>query len=275
MSHNSYPLRPRLSIRSDMLPPMSPLLPLPPATSSIRLDKVPRRVLQVMIPSIQLLEIMIINQALPPKMLKQSKIRPRRLQRLSKHSMLGRQMQHPSIPTRPPILTRIRPVAQRTLHRPRRVFAAKMAFAVYHPLVAVLRNVPTAQEPKHALEHRRADLRPRRQHQDALPLFQQRHTRKMAREARTNRRLGRRSIRIARSQRRRMRRQRSRLVNQRRRHGRTAPYRAGELCSQGTRGRGDFLERGINVKMYAGKTSVNVRCRLAHPPFCLRTNHAF
>jgi hypothetical protein len=58
-----------------MLPPMSPLLSFSSATSAIRLDKVPWRPSQVMVPTQKLLVVLVVNQSLPPEMVEKAEIR--------------------------------------------------------------------------------------------------------------------------------------------------------------------------------------------------------
>jgi hypothetical protein len=57
-----------------MLPPMSSLLPLSPPIPPIRLDKIPRPPRKIMIPTLQLLVILIVDQPLAPEMMKQAKV---------------------------------------------------------------------------------------------------------------------------------------------------------------------------------------------------------
>jgi hypothetical protein len=188
--------------------------------------------------------------------------------------VLARQVVHPRAPAHPPVLARRGPVAQRTLHGPRGLFAAKVTLAMDHPLVPVGGDVPAAQEPERTLIHGRACGRPRPL-QHAVVVLQQRHARQVVCEPRANRRLGRRRVGVARSQRRRMRRHGRGLVNQRRRHRRAAAERAGVLPTQRARGRRRLLCRGVEVEVDAGKARVNVRRRLAHPVFGLQAYEAF
>jgi hypothetical protein len=59
-----------------MLPSMPALVPLPPATSTIRLDKVPGWSFQVVISTVQLLQILGVDQPFLPQMLEQAEIWP-------------------------------------------------------------------------------------------------------------------------------------------------------------------------------------------------------
>jgi hypothetical protein len=94
-----------------MLPPMSPLLSFPTATSAVGLNKVARRSSQVMIPTQQLLVVLVVNQSLPPEVVEQVEIRSRGPQRMPKHGMIARDVLHPGTPARSTVFRRCRPVA--------------------------------------------------------------------------------------------------------------------------------------------------------------------
>jgi hypothetical protein len=57
-----------------MLPPMSPLISLPPRTSTIRLDKVTRQASQIMVSTRQLLVILVVDESPAPEMAEQIEI---------------------------------------------------------------------------------------------------------------------------------------------------------------------------------------------------------
>lgn len=95
---------------------MSPLLPFSPPTSPIRLDKVPRPPREIMIPTLQLLIVLIIDQPLTPEMMKQAEIGSRRPQRLAEHSVFARKMVHPSSPALPTVFKGDVPLTQRALY---------------------------------------------------------------------------------------------------------------------------------------------------------------
>lgn len=119
---------------------MSPTIPImsPPI---IHLNKVARRMCQVMIPTFKLLEIRIVNQPPLPQVLKQAEIRSRRTQRLPTRRMFVCQMLHAHAPRMSTQVARRCPVAQWTLHRLRRFFAAEVRRAMRFPLFSVLRDV--------------------------------------------------------------------------------------------------------------------------------------
>jgi len=128
---------------------MSPTIPImsPPV---IHLDKVPRRMCQVMIPTFKLLEIRIVNQPPLPQVLEETEIRSRRTQRLAPHRVFLAQMLHAHAPRMSAQVARRRPVAQWTLHRLRRFLAAKVRRAMRFPLFSVLRDVSAVEEPEGA-----------------------------------------------------------------------------------------------------------------------------
>ena len=89
---------------------MSPAIPImsPPV---IHLNKVPRRMCQVMVPTFKLLEIRIVNQPPLPQVLEEAEIRPRRTQRLAPHRVFVCQMLHAHAPRMSTQVTRRCPVA--------------------------------------------------------------------------------------------------------------------------------------------------------------------
>lgn len=124
-----------------------------------------------MIPALQLLQILIINQPLLPQMLKEAEIRPRRAKPLAERKVLVSEMIHLELPRGGAVVARRRPVAQRAAHGARGVFAVEVRGAVRGPLVAVARQVAAVEEPEDAAEEGR--LRGEvRGDEDAVDFFQ-------------------------------------------------------------------------------------------------------
>ena len=89
---------------------MSPAIPImsPPI---IHLNKVARRMCQVMIPTFKLLEIRIVDQPPLPQVLEEAEVWSRRTQRLPTHRVFVGQMLHAHAPRMSTQVTRRCPVA--------------------------------------------------------------------------------------------------------------------------------------------------------------------
>lgn len=143
-----------------------------------------------MVTSLELLQVLIIDQSLLPEVLKEVEIRATGSQSLAKDAVVEAHMLHTLLPGYPPVVTRIvELVAQRTLNRLRRLLAPEMAQAVRGPFLLVVRYIGATQEPERALVGGLSDLRqPLFEH--AVVVLEQRHAREATRQARADRRLG-------------------------------------------------------------------------------------
>lgn len=135
-----------------------------------------------MIPTLQLLQILTIDQPSLPQVFKQPEIRSRSPQRLPAHRVFVRQMLHTHFPCLPPLITRHFPVAQRALGRQRWFLAAEVCVAVCFPLFFVLRDVVAVQKPEGAFVDGGAEVCGRYL-QHAVVVFEERDARQLADEA--------------------------------------------------------------------------------------------
>lgn len=137
-----------------MLPPHPPRrAPPPPPLHPPRHRKILGRPRQIMIPALQLLQILIINEPLLPQMLKEVEIRPARPQ-TRPHEVVPRNMRHARPPRRPPVTRALEAEvgAHGTRDAARRLLAPEVTEAVDQPFVVVVRDVAAGQEPEGALE---------------------------------------------------------------------------------------------------------------------------
>jgi hypothetical protein len=157
-------------------------------------DKVGWRTCQVMVPSLQLLQVLIIDQSLLPEVLEEVEVWATCSQGLAKDTVVEAHMLHTLVPGRPPVVTCVLElVAQRTLDRLGRLLAPKMTQAVCGPFVLVVGDIRASQEPEAALEGRLPDLRhPLLEH--TIVLLEQRHAREATGQAGADGRLGGRGI---------------------------------------------------------------------------------
>jgi hypothetical protein len=109
---------------SRMLCPVCPVTPLTPAT--VHLNKVPRRMSQVVISAFQLLQVLGIDQPHPPQVFKEPEVWPRCPQRLAPHGMFVCQMMHAHTPRMSAQITCHFPITQRALNRLRWFLAAEV-----------------------------------------------------------------------------------------------------------------------------------------------------
>jgi hypothetical protein len=162
---------------------------IPIASPSIRLDISPRRMRQVMIAAIQLLQILLVNQPPIPQESEQLEIWSRRPQCLSAHSVFQGQVLHAHIPGHPSELGRRFPVAQWALYRLRWLFTTEVRTAMDLPLLPVLRDIPAVQEPERAFKHGCSELRTW-YFKYPIMFLQQRHARKVTGESSADTRFG-------------------------------------------------------------------------------------
>jgi hypothetical protein len=152
------------------------------------------RTCQVMVPSLQLLQVLIIDQPLLPEVLEEVEVRPTCAQGLSKDTMVEAHMLHTLAPGRPPVVTCVLElVTQRTLNRLGRLLAPKMTQAVCGPFVLVVGYIRAFEEPEAALEGRLSDLG-HSLFEHAIVLLEQGHAREVTRQTGANGRLGGRGI---------------------------------------------------------------------------------
>lgn len=106
-------------------------------------------------------------------------------QRLAKHVVLVGDVVHACVPRLVAVVAAHGPVAERALYGARGLFAAEVAQAVGMPDGFVGEDVRAREEPKGALEYRRADLCPR-QFQHPIVVLEQRHPGEVAGQARAD-----------------------------------------------------------------------------------------
>ena len=109
------------------------------AAPSVGDGKVGRRTREVVVPALQLFEVLVVDQTLLPEVLEEVEVWARGAQAFAQGVVVVANMFHPAVPRRPPVVTCILElVAQRALHRLGRFLAAKMAQAVGAPFLLVV-----------------------------------------------------------------------------------------------------------------------------------------
>lgn len=221
-----------------MLDPLSPRFSLAPVMGG---GEVGWRLVQIMVPSLQLFQVLVVDQPLAPEVLEKTKVGPAPLKRLAVLDVFESDVVHAHIPGRPPVIVGVSEFAQWALHRSGGFFEHEVAQAVLLPLVHAVRSVRAAQEPESALVHGGSTVI-QRPLEDAIVLLQERHAGELASQAGTDRGLGRGGVGIV-VERGRVRRSVGGVVDAGGRHGRGvaadgAGVRAGRALSE--RGRRAF-----------------------------------
>jgi hypothetical protein len=175
---------------TDMLMSLSSALSSLSTPPCISHDKVGRRTCKIVVSSLQLLQVLIIDQSLLPEVLKEVEIRATGSQSLAKDAVVKAHMLHTLLPGYPSVVTCVLElVAQWALNRLGRLLAPEMAQAVRGPFLLVVRYIRATQEPERALVRGLSDLcQPLLEH--AVVVLQQRYAREATRQARADRCLG-------------------------------------------------------------------------------------
>lgn len=140
---------PRLtSLVSHMLGSLSPSVPIPSTMCSNEVDGYS---CQVMIPSLELLQVVVVHKALLPEVLEQVKVWSAGPECFAEHHVAACDVLHTRVLRSPLVISRSSELTQRTLHRLGWLFTAEITQAVRLPLLAVVRYVRAAQEPEGAL----------------------------------------------------------------------------------------------------------------------------
>ena len=121
----------------DMLSP--PSVSGIPLMSPIRLCEIRRCARKIMIPALELLQVLIIYQSLLPEILEELEFWTTGPCQGVAQELVVCHMFHPIVPRRPPIIPRVLELgAQWTLDRPRRFLSAEMGKTVRPPLFLVI-----------------------------------------------------------------------------------------------------------------------------------------
>lgn len=93
-----------------MLYPMASSFAISPPNPTIRLHEVPWWIRQIVVPALQLFQVLRINEMLLPQMVKELEIRTTRTQGMSEHGVAVREMLHAQVPSVMAVITRRGPV---------------------------------------------------------------------------------------------------------------------------------------------------------------------
>lgn len=144
---------------------------------------------EVMVPALELLEVLVVDEALLPEVGEEMEVWAAPLERLAEHGVGVRNVFHPRLPRCPAVVPRAVEVAQRAPDRLGRLLTVEVAQAMQLPLLFVVGHVGAAQEPKGALEDGSAVVWAPLEH--AVVVLEQRYARKLTGQPRADRRLGR------------------------------------------------------------------------------------
>ena len=183
----ALPWRNVASPHADMLCSLAATVSV--AAESARDGEVARRPRQIVVSTLQLLQVLVVDQALVPQMLEETEVGSAGVERLAAVEVFVGDVVHPAVPGYDAIIAAVFPVAQRAPDRQWWLLAVKVGGAVGVPFLQVRRDVGALEEPEDAFVDWGAAL-VLRSHEHAVVLLEQRHAREDARQPCADGRLG-------------------------------------------------------------------------------------